>query len=280
MESITKCAMQELDDEALGWYRHPMPYGTNAMLCRASLTSVNLGVAIKRWCNHHNLIVDDVHLQLSSDGSKARFTVEKTTSLGDFTEFCLISILRNIQGYSCWLIDSCILLDSAGFAFPEPLHRDAYDTIFDCVIEFGAATTYIEFDARYLSLGLRRDDAALRLMLERPLPLVVLRYRHDRLLTQRVRDLIRENTARPLTADSIAYALGTSVRGLYRCLANEGTSLQSLKDEVRCKLAIGLLRQTQRPISQISNAVGFSSQSSFERAFKRWTGASPTEYRQ
>jgi len=85
MESITKCAMQELDDEALGWYRHPMPYGTNAMLCRASLTSVNLGVAIKRWCNHHNLIVDDVHLQLSSDGSKARFTVEKTTSLGDFT---------------------------------------------------------------------------------------------------------------------------------------------------------------------------------------------------
>jgi hypothetical protein len=53
MEAISGLAMQELDDEALGWFSRRLPWGSYGMLCRASLTSPTLGVALKRWCRHH-----------------------------------------------------------------------------------------------------------------------------------------------------------------------------------------------------------------------------------
>jgi len=57
-EALCRVAMQQLDDEALGWYSRPLPWGTYGLLCRASLTSPNLGVALKRWCRHHRLLTE------------------------------------------------------------------------------------------------------------------------------------------------------------------------------------------------------------------------------
>ena len=59
MEQISAAAMQELDDEALGWFSRRLPWGSYGMLARASLTSPTLGVALKRWCRHHALLTDD-----------------------------------------------------------------------------------------------------------------------------------------------------------------------------------------------------------------------------
>src|SRR5690348_17854137 len=64
METISATAMQELDDEALGWFSRRLPWGTYGMLCRASRAAPNLGVALKRWCRHHALLTDDVLLRL------------------------------------------------------------------------------------------------------------------------------------------------------------------------------------------------------------------------
>ena len=56
MEWMSEAAMRELDDEALGWFRRRLPWGSYGMLARASVTAPNLGVAMKRWCRHHNQI--------------------------------------------------------------------------------------------------------------------------------------------------------------------------------------------------------------------------------
>ncbi|MDP1270813.1 AraC family transcriptional regulator ligand-binding domain-containing protein, partial [Klebsiella pneumoniae] len=53
MEVMSGHAMQELDDEALGWFSRRLPWGCYGMLCRASLTAPTLEVALKRWCRHH-----------------------------------------------------------------------------------------------------------------------------------------------------------------------------------------------------------------------------------
>lgn len=278
MEMLTKLAMQELDDEALGWYRRKLPWGFNAMLCRASLSSANLGVAIKRWCRHHGIVVEEIEMTLFFQGTEAWLQIDERADLGTLREFCLVSNLRNIQGYTCWLIDSSIPLTRAEFSFPCPNHAEAYDLIFRCPLKFNAPTTRIFFDARYLLHPIRRDDKALRAMLERPLPLVVHQYRHDRLLSRRVHDLLHADPYR-MTAETISEQLGISTRGLYRHLTAEGTSLQTIKDEVRKQLAIDLLRRSDKPIKQISSIVGFENQASFVRAFKKWTGANPAAFR-
>jgi hypothetical protein len=62
-------------------------------------------------------------------------------------------------------------------------------------VAFGAGRAELRFDARYLALPLRRDEAALSQMLQRALPLTVLQYRRDRLLVQRVRQALAAQPA-------------------------------------------------------------------------------------
>ncbi|WP_256443038.1 MULTISPECIES: AraC family transcriptional regulator [unclassified Bradyrhizobium] len=277
METISGIAMQELDDEALGWFGRRLPWGSYGMLCRASLTSPTLGVALKRWCRHHRLLTEDLTHTLRIDGDVAELALTEHRDLGAMREFCLVTSLRFVLGYACWLVDSRIPLLESGLAFAPPPHADVYPLLFaPGPVQFEAGWTGYRFDARYLALPPRRDERALRTMLFRALPLTVLKYRRDRLLTQRVREHLHRGA---LSATALADALNLSVRSVHRMLSDEGTSLQALKDEVRRERAIDLLSRTKRPIKQIARAVGFRSEKSFTRAFRDWTGQSPSGYR-
>lgn len=113
-------------------------------------------------------------------------------------------------------------------------------------------------------------------MLKRALPLTVLKYRRDALLAERAREELKRSRH---SAFSLARELNLSVRTLYRQFKEEGTSLQALKDEAGRDRASDLLRRTQKPIKQIARAVGFTNEKSFVRAFRSWTGQTPTAYR-
>lgn len=280
MEIISAVAMQELDDEALGWFSRRLPWGSYGMLCRASLTAPDLGVALKRWCRHHRLLVDDVVLRFGTTGAAAELVIEERRELGEMREFCLVTLLRYLLGYASWVVDSRIALRAADFPFPRPAHADVYPLLFAGPVRFDAPRARIAFDAQYLALPLRRDERALRLMLQRALPLTVLEYRRDRLLVQRVRQLLRATQDGAATAESLAERLHVSPRTLHRQLREEGASLQGLKDEARRERAIELLHRTTRPIKQVALAAGFRNEKSFARAFRQWTGQSPSAFRE
>lgn len=278
-ETLSGHAMQELDDEALGWFSRRLPWGSYGMLCRASITSPNLGVAIKRWCRHHRLLTQDITLDLNVAGGLATVSITEHRDLGPWREFCLVSNLRFLHGYASWAIDSRVSLHAASFSFETPPHRDAYPLMFGGELRFGANRTSYSFDERYLAMPLLRDERALRAMLRRALPLTVLQYRRDRLLGQRVRELLRTHGAQAGNAESIAALLNLSSRTLHRQLQEEGLSLQGLKDEVRHELAAEQLRRTGRPIKQIALSVGFRNEKSFSRAFRAWSGVTPGAFR-
>ena len=101
MEIISGHAMQELDDEALGWFSRRLPWGSYGMLCRASLGAPNLGVALKRWCRHHRLLTDDITLSLDVTKTAATLTLTPHRPLGEMREFCLVTLLRYVLGYAC-----------------------------------------------------------------------------------------------------------------------------------------------------------------------------------
>ena len=282
MERISGAAMQELDDEALGWFSRRLPWGSYGMLARASISAPSLGVALQRWCRHHGLIADDITLTLTQAGDTAALAITEQRELGALREFCLVSVLRNIHGLACWLIDSRIPLQGAQFPFAAPPHQDVYGVLFPSPTgptTFGSATAAIRFDARYLAQPLRRDERALQQMLQRALPLTVLPYRRDRLLVQRVRQALAVQPAQSHNADALAALLNVSPRTLHRQLKEEGASLQALKDEVRRARALDLLLRTGQPIKQVAEAAGFQNEKSFMRAFRGWIGQSPAEFR-
>ena len=282
MEWLSAAAMQELDDEGLGWFARPLPWGSYGMLARASLSAPTLGVALKRWCRHHGLLTRDITLAVQTEGDEARIVLgEHRPPGGDgsLREFCFVSVLRNIHGLACWFVDSRIPLLGASVPFAAPPHAEAYRVLFDGPTTFEAGETAIRFDARYLALPIKRDEAAMNQMLQRALPIQVRPYRRDRLLVQRVRQVLLNQPQDAHNADDLAALLHTSARTLHRQLKEEGATLQALKDEVRRERAMALLQRTNRPIKQIAAATGFLNEKSFIRAFKTWTGMAPGEWR-
>jgi len=280
MELLSDHAMRELDDEALGWFERRLPWGSYGMLARASISSPTLGVALQRWCRHHALLAGDIALHLhTAEQGTATLEITEHRDLGVLREFCLVSTLRNAIGLSSWFIDSRLPLLGAEFPFAAPAHASDYAVLFPGPTAFGAAQAALRFDARYLALPLQRDEAALRVMLQRALPLTVRQYRRDRLLVQRVRHALATAPEALHSADTLAAHLHVSARTLHRQLKEEGASLQALKDQARHNKATELLHRTDRPIKQVAQAAGFVSEKSFIRAFKGWTGQSPADFR-
>lgn len=279
MQQLSGAAMRELDDEALGWFSRKLPWGSYGMLVRASISAPTLGIALQRWCRHHGLLTDNIALQLRVADGRAHITVTERTDLGALQEFCLVSVLRNILGVACWLVDSRIPLQGVQFPFSPPAHQPAYAVLFSSTTRFNAPAASICFDAHYLALPLRRDEGALHLMLQNALPLTVLQYRRDRLLVQRVRQALAAHAEHTHNAQALAALLHLSPRTLHRQLKDEGATLQGLKDEVRQHSATEMLLRTTRPIKQVAQAAGFHNEKSFIRAFKGWTGSTPAEFR-
>jgi AraC-like DNA-binding protein len=100
-------------------------------------------------------------------------------------------------------------------------------------------------------------------------------------IVARVEKLIAEMLPRkPVSTATVAARLGISAPTLYRRLKAEGASFAELIDEVRRKLALHYIGEEEMPPTEASWRLGFSEPSSFTRSFKRWTGASPSAYRQ
>ncbi|MEM6849854.1 MAG: helix-turn-helix transcriptional regulator, partial [Pseudomonadota bacterium] len=83
----------------------------------------------------------------------------------------------------------------------------------------------------------------------------------------------------PPKMEDIARGLGMSGRSFHRRLADHGLTFQMLAEQTRRELAEGLLRDEQYSLADVAFLTGFSEQSSFTRAFKRWVGHTPASYR-
>ena len=80
-------------------------------------------------------------------------------------------------------------------------------------------------------------------------------------------------------ADQMALRLHVAEATMRRHLKQEGYTYQSIKDDLRRDIAIAELQDSRRSIAEIATRVGFAEPSAFHRAFRKWTGMRPTDYR-
>src|SRR5258707_14742359 len=91
--------------------------------------------------------------------------------------------------------------------------------------------------------------------------------------------MCHNNPDRFPTAEEVAELLGLSLRTLHRRLARDGLSYQSVLDSMRRRVATEFLENTHLSMDQVAERVGFADATSFRKAFRKWTGHSPTHYR-
>ncbi len=163
-------------------------------------------------------------------------------------------------------------------AHEPPADPHVYRAMFGTRVRFDAPLSMLVFDERWLAAAIPGADPALLATLKQPLATLEDQARFS--LGDRVRRLLRTSVlAGTANAGSLAELLSLSERSLRRYLAREGLKLQDLINEARLLVARHLIEQTGLPLESIAAALGYSEPSSLSRAFRGWTGQSPSHWR-
>lgn len=154
------------------------------------------------------------------------------------------------------------------------------ETFPNAQVRFGAPFTGYVFETAYLARSLPAGDPKLHELIRRHADQLLASLPKVETFTERVRaQLVGELRSGDPTAPAIARKLGVSTRTLTRKLEAEGHSFKDLLEELREGLAIRYTTSSELLLSEVALLLGFSSAAAFNRAFKRWTGLSPIEYR-
>ena len=184
----------------------------------------------------------------------------------------LVTQLHDLLGPACGPALAC-------FAHPAPANRSAYSEHLQCPCVFGWHRNELRFDKALLS---RRPRLA------NPFTAAALQSACDGQLAEMgasidfagmVHRALRLLPDPGAGMKAVAGALKMTDRTLRRRLAGEGTSFATIADQVRYSLATQHLRRPEASVEQIAAMTGFSDSANFRRAFLRWTGMTPTQFR-
>jgi AraC-like DNA-binding protein len=168
------------------------------------------------------------------------------------------------------------------FMHDRPDRRAELEAFFDAPVIFGAPRNGLVIDAELLARPMSLADPQLFAILseraERDLSRMQPASEVAGALTSTYRELLTTTPHRAQAHDA-ARVLGLSVRSLNRRLAEEGTSFRAIEADVKRALANEYLEDTTQPIERIASVLGFATTSAFIRAYKRWTGRTPSQTR-
>ena len=155
-----------------------------------------------------------------------------------------------------------------------------YEAHFGCPVHFGSGRDALLVSEESLEAPNKLGDETIASFFDRHLEQELASLSNVSALEQQVKKAIASTLSEGVpTLSFIASELGIGTRTLQRCLSNNGRSFQNIVDLARKDLAQQLLRETKYNLSEIAFLTGFSEQSGFTRAFKRWAGETPRSYR-
>ncbi len=179
-----------------------------------------------------------------------------------------------------WLTGRSDLRWEAHFRFPCPRDISHYQRIFQDTPRFGQANTKLVFPARVLDLPIAMGNPELRIMAEKQANAVLNALETEPEILRRTRLLIAQHLAAGRASlEEIAPLLGISGRTLHRRLTECGCGFRELAATVRRSRAESFLRNPAISLAEVAFMLGYSEQSTFQHAFKRWTGQTPGEFR-
>jgi len=277
--AMLELARIRLDDPQLGLHlgqtTTPSHFG---MLGYLWLNSANLGEALTVGNKYMRLLLQRpiqmrVHVRGASISLEWEMEREPQDALSIEVHItAMVELIRNMSGQA--LPAECV-------RFMHPLQGDqrAYDDYFGCRVLFDQPVLGLRFRSSYLSLPVRNADPDLLILLANHANAVLDSLPDCDSLKHTVQSCIVRilHSAEP-GIDQVAELMHLSPRTLQRRLDDSNLNFRQLLDETRLRLAQAYLNDPRLQIKDVAHLLGFSEQSAFNRAFKRWTGISPGQF--
>ncbi|WP_111656397.1 AraC family transcriptional regulator [Isoalcanivorax indicus] len=249
------------------------PMGMAAMACP------NLGEAMQMFARFNNTRtrVFSSDYRISGDTLVLRLVFHPPANLA--TRFLTESALAS--AYACLVALCNRPIDDATlcFNYPAPPHVSAYyDTFPGCTLVFDAAEVALRLPARYAAQSLATHDQDMLWLAVQQCEARQESLRQQGSTSDQVLALLHRSAGRA-DLDGVAALLHVSPRTLIRRLRSEGTRFRQLRDQTQSRRASQLLSLPHYTVAAVAADLGYTDTASFRRAFHRWFGTSPDQFR-
>lgn len=253
--------------------------GHFGVLGYACMTAKNLGEALTRALNYQTLVADICLYSLAFDNDNVILTIDFPYSTEPNKHLESENLASSIS-FAKWICGDNTPPTKILLQQDPPQNIDLYASAFDCELIFQADKTQVIFSKSLLNITLPQADHAMHAMMEKRAEELLLKANESQSLSNRVMFILSEilQDGEP-SLEKLAKAMELNVRTLQRQLKTENISYQNLLEQVRKNLALVYINQPELSLIDIAFLLGFSEQSSFQRAFKRWTGETPGKYK-
>jgi len=256
-----------------------LPFGAYRVIDYLVGASATVGEGVLRFAQFFRLIADAISLTVEEEPDGQRLCL-KTVGGGAVPSVYVDYVFAALVGRIRMRIRPELQLRGVELRRPPPADPRPYEACFRAPVRFSAELDRLCFTAAEWAAPIAGADEALARVLEE----------HARVLEARlpeaatdfiseVRSSIVATLPDSADEDHVARALHMSTRTLQRNLSGAGTTFRTVLDDVRSGLAESYLADGRVSIPEVAFLLGFSEQSSFHRAFLRWTGSSPGRWR-
>lgn len=244
--------------------------------------STTIEDAIKNLIRYHDISTDLVNVKLEKKNDKAYLSWKsnKFPSIKHDRNYSE-SIMATFAFLLFYLSDNRIHIREVNFIHSKPENTDEHKIIFKCPVNFNKPKNDLIFDNKDLSLQIKYSNSELLGLLEKYASGLLERLDLNNTYTEKATHLINKMLSKGEKPgiEKIAIELALSVRNLQNKLKDEKTTYQGILDQLRKEISLEFLKKTDAVIYEVAFLLGFSEQSSFNHAFKKWTGLTPKEYK-
>ena len=201
-------------------------------------------------------------------------------SLTDIEPFTVEKLFASLIAVSRPLLAEPAVPRAVSLAYPAPKHTAATEAIFECPVQYGSQLNRFELDLDLLQQAPLLANPVSAEMGRKLCEEFMAQYHNDKDdASRQVSRLLLGSPGSLPGMEQVAQSLNMSSRTLRRNLRVENTTFQQITDEVRRELSKRYLKNSRLNLEEIAHLVGFTEPTNFRRAFKRWEGISPRQYR-
>jgi AraC-like DNA-binding protein len=246
----------------------------------AMVSSLNFGEALMFSLEHITMAGPAVkQISFRIEGQTAILRSHGFDTLGDLVPFVAEFWRSSMTSLFSRVLETRFPSTRMVFPFPPPIHWRNYERLFSCPIEFNADRLEWHFHADVLDLPCPNANPITAKICQQVCAVMLTEGPGESDLVRKIRIACLNSPRRFPAAGEIARELGLSLRTLHRHLADEGLSYQSIVDGMRQAVATELLENTHLGIKQVAERTGFADATSFRKAFRKWTGRAPSNFR-